>query len=194
MPGGRVGTAEYAARVNVAAELAGAGVPAAEAARVLADRFGCSVRQARRYVDAAGPVGSVAIPSRARCSRSSCRRPWRRVRAHARASGRRSPRWSPQALDEFLARGRGTIPARERADGRGGVRASIVTPTSNCRWPTTSSCQQRPARIGGPTMKEGCRMTSAAIYARVSSARQTKDETIGSQLAALRDHAAQHRA
>ena len=32
-------------------------------------------------------------------------------------------------------------------------------------------------------------MTAAAIYARVSSARQAKDETIGSQLAALRDHA-----
>ena len=33
-------------------------------------------------------------------------------------------------------------------------------------------------------------MTSAAVYARVSSARQAKDETIGSQLAALREHAA----
>ena len=33
-------------------------------------------------------------------------------------------------------------------------------------------------------------MTAAAIYARVSSARQAKDETIGSQLAALREHAA----
>ena len=33
-------------------------------------------------------------------------------------------------------------------------------------------------------------MTSAAIYARVSSARQKKDETIGSQTAALRKHAA----
>ncbi len=32
-------------------------------------------------------------------------------------------------------------------------------------------------------------MTAAAIYARVSSARQAKDQTIGSQLAALRDHA-----
>jgi DNA invertase Pin-like site-specific DNA recombinase len=32
-------------------------------------------------------------------------------------------------------------------------------------------------------------MTSAAIYARVSSARQKKDETIGSQTAALRAHA-----
>ena len=36
-------------------------------------------------------------------------------------------------------------------------------------------------------------MTSAAIYARISSARQKKDETIGSQTAALRDHAAQNR-
>jgi site-specific DNA recombinase len=35
-------------------------------------------------------------------------------------------------------------------------------------------------------------VTSAAIYARVSSARQKKDETIGSQTAALRDHAAQN--
>jgi len=36
-------------------------------------------------------------------------------------------------------------------------------------------------------------VTSAAIYARVSSARQKKDQTIGSQTAALRDHAAQNR-
>ena len=35
-------------------------------------------------------------------------------------------------------------------------------------------------------------MTSAAIYARVSSARQKKDQTIGSQTAALREHAAQN--
>ena len=36
-------------------------------------------------------------------------------------------------------------------------------------------------------------MTAAAIYARVSSARQAKDETIGSQLSALREHAATSR-
>jgi site-specific DNA recombinase len=36
-------------------------------------------------------------------------------------------------------------------------------------------------------------VTSAAIYARVSSARQKKDQTIGSQTAALRAHAAQNR-
>ena len=34
-------------------------------------------------------------------------------------------------------------------------------------------------------------MTSAAIYARVSSARQKKDQTIGSQTEALRDRAGQ---
>ena len=32
-------------------------------------------------------------------------------------------------------------------------------------------------------------MTSAALYARVSSARQKKDQTIGSQTQALREHA-----
>ena len=36
-------------------------------------------------------------------------------------------------------------------------------------------------------------MTSAAIYARVSSARQKKDQTIGSQTQALREHAATSR-
>ncbi|MGH3236837.1 MAG: recombinase family protein [Streptosporangiaceae bacterium] len=36
-------------------------------------------------------------------------------------------------------------------------------------------------------------MTAAAIYARVSSARQARDQTIGSQLSALRDHAATSR-
>jgi len=36
-------------------------------------------------------------------------------------------------------------------------------------------------------------MTSVAIYARVSSARQKKDQTIGSQTAALRAYAAEKR-
>jgi predicted site-specific integrase-resolvase len=51
----------------------------------------------------------------------------------------------------------------------------------------------RRARIGRSGQEEGCRMTSAAIYARVSSARQKKDQTIGSQTAALREHAANNR-
>src|SRR5215472_7405152 len=59
-----------------------------------------------------------------------------------------------------------------------------------CRWPTPSWCQRGGPAPGGPARKEGCRMTSAAIYARVSSARQKKDQTIGSQTQALREHAA----
>ena len=50
---------------------------------------------------------------------------------------------------------------------------------------------QRRARAARPGRKEEC-VTSAAIYARVSSARQKKDQTIGSQTQALRAHAAQN--
>ena len=53
---------EYARRVNAAAELLASGVPVAEAARVLAARFGCSVRQARRYVERAAQAGRAAVP------------------------------------------------------------------------------------------------------------------------------------
>ena len=45
--------------------------------------------------------------------------------------------------------------------------------------------------MSGPARKDDRSMTSAAIYARVSSARQKKDETIASQTAALRAHAQQ---
>ena len=47
---------------------------------------------------------------------------------------------------------------------------------------------QRRARTAARAA-EGGTVTAAAIYARVSSARQAKDQTIGSQLSALRDHA-----
>src|SRR4029077_3006094 len=60
--GGRVGGREYARRVNAAAELLAAGVPPAEAARVLAGRFGCSVRQARRYAERATAGGPAVVP------------------------------------------------------------------------------------------------------------------------------------
>src|SRR5215472_2718970 len=65
-------------------------------------------------------------------------------------------------------------------------------PPRKCQWPTASWC-----RSGGPGPPRGRRkgksVTAAAIYARVSSARQAKDETIGSQLAALREHAGRSR-
>src|SRR6267378_601839 len=65
-------------------------------------------------------------------------------------------------------------------------------PPPRCQWPTGYWC-----RSGGPGPPPPRRreepVTAAAIYARVSSARQAKDQTIGSQLSALRDHAATSR-
>jgi Resolvase, N terminal domain len=49
---------------------------------------------------------------------------------------------------------------------------------------------QRRVRVPTNPEKEGRLMGSVAIYARVSSARQKKDQTIASQTAALRAHAA----
>ena len=61
MAGGpRVDAVEYAMRINAAAQLVDAGVPVAEAAGVLAGRFGVSARQARRYVDQAVAGGRVS--------------------------------------------------------------------------------------------------------------------------------------
>jgi hypothetical protein len=48
--------------VNAAADLLAADVSAADAARELADRFGCSLRQAHRYLQHAGPSGHVPVP------------------------------------------------------------------------------------------------------------------------------------
>jgi hypothetical protein len=108
----RAAGGERAARINAAAELAEAGMPAAEAARVLAGRYGCSVRQARRYVDAAvggrvqAPeatvVFTVKLPVRLAAA----------VRAHARASGRTISAVVAQALEEYLAGGRRNHPRR----------------------------------------------------------------------------------
>src|SRR5260370_538097 len=52
---GRAGGGEHAERVNAAAELAERGVPAAEAARLLAGGVGCSPRQAPRGVGPGAP-------------------------------------------------------------------------------------------------------------------------------------------
>src|SRR5271154_5974520 len=65
-------------------------------------------------------------------------------------------------------------------------------PPPKCQWPTGYW-----RRSGGPGPPSPRRkeepVTAAAIYARVSSARQAKGQTIGSQLSALRDHAAPSR-
>jgi predicted HicB family RNase H-like nuclease len=107
MSGGRSPSAEYATRVNAAAELLDAGVPVAEAARVLAARFGCSIRQGRRYAERAAEGGRVAAVQATTVF--TVKLPPAlvdRVRAEAAAAGSTISTLVAQALTEFLARGR----------------------------------------------------------------------------------------
>ena len=88
-------------------------MPAAEAARVLAGRYGCSVRQARRYAGAAAARGRVTAPEVTVVF--TVKLPVRlaaAVREHARASGRTISAVVAQALEEFLAGGRRNHPRR----------------------------------------------------------------------------------
>ena len=104
--GGRVDAGEYARRVNAAVELLGEQASVAEAARALADRFGCSVRQARRYVERAVEQGSVVVPEETTVF--TVRLPSMlvaRARERARESGSTISALVAQALTEFLARG-----------------------------------------------------------------------------------------
>ena len=114
MPGDRrAGAAEHAEHVNAAAGMLEAGTPAAEAARVLAGRLGCSQRQARRYVSQAAGSGRVPVPEAGGVF--TVRLPARlaaAVREHARASGRTVSSVAAQALEEFLARAHGDRPSR----------------------------------------------------------------------------------
>lgn len=109
MPGDRrAGAAEHAAHVNEAVGLLETGTAAAEAARVLAVRLGCSERQARRYVSQAAASGRVPVPEEAAVF--TVRLPVRlgaAVREHARASGRTVSAVAAQALEEFLGRAHG---------------------------------------------------------------------------------------
>ena len=169
-------------------------MPAAEAARVLAGRFGVSARQARRYADQARRRGGRRCRRRAWCSPSSCPRRWPggSGRMPARAGPRSPPWWHGRWRSSWPGAAE-TIPAGERPGGRGGVRLrpsrghGIVSGLRHI-----GAAAARPASCG-PARKDGRPVTSAAIYARVSSARQKKDQTIGSQTAALREHAAQAR-
>ena len=114
MPGDRrAGASQRAAHVNEAASLLESGVPAAEAARVLAGRLGCSERQARRYVAQAAAGGRVPVPDEAAVF--TVRLPVRLaagVREHARASGRTVSSVAAQALEEFLSRAHRNHPRR----------------------------------------------------------------------------------
>jgi len=108
MHGGRAHAGEYARRVNAAAELLTSGVPVVEAVRELVARFGCSARQARRYVERAahdGPTGAAAPPP---TTVFTVRLPAvlvARVRERARESGSTISALVAQALTEFLAPG-----------------------------------------------------------------------------------------
>ena len=108
-----MGGAEYAERVNAAAELVDAGMSTMDAARVLADRFAVSARQARRYVDHAASgdrpsateattVFTVRLPASLAA----------RVRTRARESSGTISALVAQALTEFLARGHPQRPGR----------------------------------------------------------------------------------
>ena len=78
----------FAERVNSAADLLEEGVSAAQAARELAERFGCSARQARRYLQRAGRSGRMPVPAPAAVFTVRLPVPLiARVRAHAAASG-----------------------------------------------------------------------------------------------------------
>ena len=107
------GAGEYAARVNAAADLVEAGVPVAEAARVLAGRFGCSARQARRYAERAARAGRAEVPQDTVVFTVKLPAGLAgRVRAHARQAGLSISAVVTQALEEFLARGHENHPRR----------------------------------------------------------------------------------
>jgi len=107
MSGSRAGGVQSAERVNAAADLAAGGISAVDAARVLAARFGVSVRQARRYVDQASSTGRRQVPEASvvftvKLPASLAAR----VRGRAARSGMTISATVAEALTEFLSRGR----------------------------------------------------------------------------------------
>ena len=88
-------------------------MPAAEAARVLAGRFGVSARQARRYADRARASGRAEVPEASVVFTVKLPAALAaRVRAYARESGTTISVVVARALTEFLARGRRNHPRR----------------------------------------------------------------------------------
>ncbi|MDP3972577.1 MAG: ribbon-helix-helix protein, CopG family [Candidatus Nanopelagicales bacterium] len=110
---GRASGGEYAERINAAADLVRTGRSVTEAAAVLVARFGISDRQARRYVERAAESGPVEAPGLTTVF--TVKLPVElvtRVRAQAATSGRTISALVAQALEEYLARGRGDGPGR----------------------------------------------------------------------------------
>jgi hypothetical protein len=101
--GKRARADQYARRVNVAARLLEDGLAVADAARVIARRYGLSERQARRYVEHASDEGEIDVPTAK--SVFSVNLPndlIRRVRRLASATGQTLSAVVAQALEEFL--------------------------------------------------------------------------------------------
>src|ERR1700754_4579089 len=108
MSGGRAraGAGEYAERVTAPSELLESGVAVAEAAQILADRFGCSTRQARRYAERAAEGGRVAAPEATTgFNIKPAAASGGRGRKRGKASGSSISALVADALTEFLARG-----------------------------------------------------------------------------------------
>src|SRR5436305_1636738 len=108
----RVRAGEQAERVNAAADLLEAGMPAAEAARVLAGRFGVSVRQARRYADRAqasgraeGPEASVVFTVKLHAAQARLDVPAEWVFEDEGHSGATLVRPALEALRDLVAQG-----------------------------------------------------------------------------------------
>ena len=86
-------------------------MPVTEVAALLAQRFGCSVRQARRYAERAAEVGRASVPEETTVF--TVKLPAAlvaRVRDRAKASGNTISTLVAQALTEFLARSHGKRP------------------------------------------------------------------------------------
>ena len=107
-----MGDSARAERVNAAAELLASGVAPVQAAGVLAQRFSVSVRQARRYVEAAAavpvavPETSVVFTVKLPASLAA------RVREYAHGSGSTISAVVARALTEFLHRAHRGRPSR----------------------------------------------------------------------------------
>ena len=85
----------------------------AEASSALAQRFGCSLRQARRYAERAAESGRASVPEQTTVF--TVKLPMAlvaRVREQAKASGSTISALVAQALTEFLAGGHGKRPLR----------------------------------------------------------------------------------
>ncbi|WP_218007766.1 hypothetical protein [Nocardia vinacea] len=109
----RVGAVDYARRVNAAADLLATGLSVAEVVAALADRFGCSTRQARRYAGRAVREGQVTVPGESVVFTVKLPAVLAgRVRDRARASQITISALVALALTEFLARGPGQLRRR----------------------------------------------------------------------------------